>query len=585
MKEKNNIHRAIFSAVIFLSVAVAGILLPFSQAKAQEVGIRDSFPAIVNETMTVAPNGQQFGRQICPIRNYDATNPAAVMRNRAEFGLVKRMVYCVKMLVIPAGYTMLQNISIYLASAVAAACTLAVAFWGVLMAVGKNSAPMRDAFVVAIKIGAVSLFTFTLGSSTIWPDGLFPIIIAITDEFINIVTSYIGYSSTMPCARGFAVYDVWGRIDCALNALFGGIFNPAHLATGLVGFFVSAFISGTFGLFIALAGFFIIFFLMFAIIRATYITITAYIALALMAIISPVFITLLLFNSTRGYFEKWLKLTIGFMLQPMFLFAYLAMMLAAFDTVLYDGQYSVYRAIVPKNVIGSYPDSLTPYPNNPATNPTRDFFIGTWLIDQDIYREAEAASVGVSTNPRLEEHVKKHNVGILGTTGSLSLPDKDFEQQNASGMAVNVLDAFEQINVYKVFVPVDQISWLDLALAHLCPATDRFCTAGQMEDEIIARSCPSADAACLESKNEEIRAALDRARIDFLIQLFLSMLIAVITMYFFYIMLDLMPFIGSGIVGEKYSMPTLGGGNLGVPGNSIISKMKDGLGSLAGGGK
>jgi len=552
---------------------IAAGLLYVSPAHA--VGIYDPYPVIIHPQ----------NREICPIYAYNAADAAAKQANRAQYGLIKRIVVCVQGLVIPAAYIIMYQFSVnYIYSAVAAASTLAVALWGFLMVTGKNSASMRDAFTVALKIGCVSMFTYVMGKSTIWPDGLFPVMISIVDELAGIVTMYIGHSSSMKCAANFAPADVWGRIDCALNTLFGGIFNPAMLLAGLVGFFVSAFVSGTFGLFIALIGFAIIYFLVMAILRAAYITISAYVALALMAIISPIFITMVLFKTTYAYFEKWLKLTIGFMLQPLFLFAYLSMMLAAFDTVLYDGRYSIYRALISEAHLGTYPSNLKPYPmTNPATNPDGDFLIGRWLMDAGIYHETTGKAVGVGTNPRLQAHQDAQTTGLLGGTGVEQPSERAFQRKDVFGIGMNVLDNFKPINVYKVDIPLKRISWQDLAFARLC--TTPGCTANDMQQKLLDSICPAGDGTCLNNKYETIISSFENVRVNYLIQVMLALLIALLTMYIFYLMLDMLPFIGAGIAGEKYSMPALGTGGLSMPGNKLVDKMKSGMNKLAGAGK
>ncbi len=542
---------------------------------ASAVQINDPYPVIIHPQ----------NNEICPIEDYNASSIVAYQQNREKYGIMKRMVYCVQGLVIPATYKIMYRNSVdYFYGPIAAACTLAVALWGVLMVMGKNSAPVRDAFTVALKIGSVSLFTFILGQSTIWPYGLFPVIIDVVDYFSSVVTIYVGYSTTMRCAQNFALDDIWGRVDCALNTLLGGIFHANNLLAGLMGFFVSAFVSGTFGMFIALIGFYIIFLLIMAILRATYITITAYVALALMAIISPVFITMILFKSTYGYFEKWLKLTVGFILQPIFLFAYLAMMLAAYDTVIYDGRFSVYRALVGATYIGAYPSPLAQYPINSTINPDGDFLIGYWMLYSGVYRKVEAASMGVGTNPRLQAHVAARNIGLLGSTGAEELPEAAFNRKDSAGILFNVLDNFRPINVYKVDIPVKRVGWVDLALSHLCTTVG--CTPDTKRMELYTNICGGPNVSfCDDNEKRAYDNALYNIMLNYLIQLVLSLLLAMLTMYIFYLMIDLLPFIGSGISGgDKNSMPVLGANGLSMPGNKLIDKMKSGMGRLAGGG-
>lgn len=557
--------------LILIAAFVTGALCAFP-ARAD---VDTSFPVLVNPTVT-AYNGQIFGRQICPIENFNGADVAAVQANRLKYGLVKRVVLCVKGLVLPAVYQIMFAYSVnYFYGPVTAACTLAVMFWGIMMAMGKRSAPMRDAFIVALKVGAVSMFTFVLGKSDIFPDGVFPLMIGVVDDLARIVTSYIGYSSTVSCDASVAGDDLWGRLDCIINTLVGGIFNSQLLMAGLLGFFVSAIFSGTIGLFIALAGFAVIFFLLMSVLRAVYIVITAYIALALMALVSPIFITMLLFGATRGFFDKWLRATMGFMLQPLFVFAYLAMLLAVFDTVVYDGRYSIYRAIAPISATGLYPEPLRSY------GPTGDFSIGNYLFDQGVYQVAEGISTGVGTNPRLNDFVKSTNVGILGNIGTTSVPDSAFNQ-TSGGMGLSVIDSLASQNVFRIGIDFKKILWKQLAFAKTC--TEPGCTATYMENQLLFNYCPD-PTSCTEDQIARFRARSDNIVTTYMIQLITSLGIAMLSMYLFYQMLDLLPFIGSGIAGEKNSMPALGTGALSMPGTGIFKKLKDEYAALAGGGK
>lgn len=513
----------------------AGALWPFpAQA--------DTYPMLIHPQ----------NHEICPIQDYNAANYGDYMANRQQYGIIKRIVYCVQGLVIPAAYQIMYSFSVnYIYGPVAAACTLAVVLWGLLMISGKNSAPMRDGLTVAIKIGAVFMFTFVMGQSALFPAGLFPVIIAVTDNLAAVVSNYIGYSTTLGCAANLDPTDIWGKVDYAINSLIGGIFNPAMLIAGMAGFFISALISGTFGLFVALAGFVMIFVLIFAILRATYITITAYIAIALMCIISPIFITMILFRTTYAYFEKWLKLTIGFILQPLFLFAYLSMMLAAFDTVVYDGPFSVYRAVVGPE----FDRRGGTYPASPISNPCGDFLIGNWLWDNGVYQEADTMAMGVGTNPRLSPQIASTNTGLSGQTGSSNMPSSMFNQRTSAGMPQNVLNNFAAMNVFKVNMPAMAISWDQLTLNYY----DRV-------------------------RNDLSDEQMNALRLNYLIQLIISLLIAMMTLFIFYIMLDLLPFISAGIGGDKYSMPKLGANGLGMPGSGAMSKLQGSFGKLLGGG-
>ena len=53
----------------------------------------------------------------------------------------------------------------------------------------------------------------------------------------------------------------------------------------------------------------------------------------LLIYVSPLTITCALFERTKGIFENWWKQMLGFILQPMILFAYLGLMLTVFDNL------------------------------------------------------------------------------------------------------------------------------------------------------------------------------------------------------------------------------------------------------------
>lgn len=65
--------------------------------------------------------------------------------------------------------------------------------------------------------------------------------------------------------------------------------------------------------------------------RAIHITIMSIMGVILLIYVSPLTITCVLFERTKGIFENWWKQMLGFILQPMILFAYLGLLFTAFD--------------------------------------------------------------------------------------------------------------------------------------------------------------------------------------------------------------------------------------------------------------
>ncbi len=450
-------------------------------------------------------------------------------------GIVKRVVYCTKLYIIPAVNSMLtgkDGFLTYFQEAIAAACTLAVAIYGVTVVTGKSTAVLREGAMVAAKIGAVMIATTNFGGS-VYAGGGYQMMIDVTDELIEIVSTKIGFDDgpggSKPvelCAEKLKPNDVWGRIDCMLESLVGGIFDPSTLKSGLAGFVLTSLFSGLGGVFVALATAGVMGLLIYAVIRAMYITIMAYIALGVMAMVSPLFITLMLFKSTFGYFEKWVKLTLGFMIQPLFIFAYFSMLLYAYDAVIENGDHSVYRAItgIQKG---------TPLP--------KGFQIGNWLNDSGAYIKGHSLVSGVSIDPK--EQPALTNSKNLGAGGVMVV--SPLNTGNAKGKAFDtaINDYLQDLNAYTVDLEIGQIDW-----------------------DTLKATNPDAKS----TKN-------------YIIRLFLALMQAALTMYIFYLLLDMLPYIGSGIVGDSFSAPPLGAGALKGPAGDGAAKVKQLISSIGGG--
>ncbi len=468
------------------------------------------------------------GNEVCPDQ--------VLAGGKVISGFTVRIVTCVKETIIMAVSNFIVPFSEYMRNTILAAMLLAVSLWGTLLATGKNTAPIRDGFVLAIKLGAVTLFTTTFVD-------VFDMILVTMDYLLWAVTYFIGYSNfnqfCLPQSVDPALY-IWQNIDCALDVLTGGIFDPfsnhRSIYSGLIGFFVIALFSKTVGVFIGLMGFMLIAQFIMAILRAVYTFIVAYIAVAIMALVSPIFIPLILFSTTKGYFEKWLKLTIGFMLQPVFLFAYVAMLLIAFESIVYSGPVSLYRA-----VMGSVVDrpcyymtstGLRAHPPNPLGCYVT---IGTRLGAIGAYSETSAANLSVNVKA---DEATPAGLGSL-ETGVLGLAGENLAPNNAwLGDIYNYLGA----SVFKVDVPIKTLAWNMLAAGARPPFT------------------PPPPDPTAEIENYQLN-------------LVFSLLIAVITTYIFWLLLDYLPYIGSGISGDVLSMPTFAGKQFAPPGESIVREI------------
>jgi type IV secretion system protein VirB6 len=60
-------------------------------------------------------------------------------------------------------------------------------------------------------------------------------------------------------------------------------------------------------------------------------TVVCIIAIVILSVLAPLFVPMLLFNYTRGYFDAWVKLMISFVLQPMVVVTFLITMFSVYD--------------------------------------------------------------------------------------------------------------------------------------------------------------------------------------------------------------------------------------------------------------
>jgi len=125
---------------------------------------------------------------------------------------------------------------------------------------------------------------------------------------------------------------IWDTLDCKLARAIG--YGPEVSTANLAKMIFAGFLTGGVGIVFFLAGFALAFMLLSIIFRAVQITIMSLLAVILLVYISPLTITCSLFERTKGIFENWYKQLLGFILQPMILFAYLGIFISTIDAIL-----------------------------------------------------------------------------------------------------------------------------------------------------------------------------------------------------------------------------------------------------------
>ncbi len=267
-----------------------------------------------------------------------------------EYGsLFARVVICLENTVIQATQDFMNAFYPAVSQTVIWVMTLAIILFGVMMAVGAIERPARDAMFFLLKFGGVAYFMDdALNIYLQFVDILMGTLTAVADATI--------FGSNLRCPSlgggGATTLPMWQRADCIFDAMVGLSSDAVTsggsqegLSRGMMAFFYYNLQSGALGILIGLVGLYIAFNLVLALLRASYSYLLALMTLSLLFVIGALFVPLLLFRNTYSYFDRWMKSTLAMILQPLILFAYLNILLTAFDVMLYSGPNSLVNVI------------------------------------------------------------------------------------------------------------------------------------------------------------------------------------------------------------------------------------------------
>ena len=95
------------------------------------------------------------------------------------------------------------------------------------------------------------------------------------------------------------------------------------------------------GMILGIIGFIFIWGLIMLILKALFVYIAGYLGIALLILLAPLFIPLVMFKVTKQYFDKWVRLLVGFTLQPVIVLVFISFSIAAVDLAAFSGDYSV----------------------------------------------------------------------------------------------------------------------------------------------------------------------------------------------------------------------------------------------------
>ena len=144
---------------------------------------------------------------------------------------------------------------------------------------------------------------------------------------------------------------IWDMVDCRLAKYTGvGEIREAPSEPQLVLIAIASLWSSIWGIIIFLFAVVSIIFIVMVILRVANIYLMAMIGLIMLVYFSPLLIPSVLFNKTRYIFDSWLNQIISYTLQPVILFAFLAVFFAITDHVIYGDNSIFYQPGSPEVV-------------------------------------------------------------------------------------------------------------------------------------------------------------------------------------------------------------------------------------------
>jgi type IV secretion system protein VirB6 len=148
----------------------------------------------------------------------------------------------------------------------------------------------------------------------------------------------VGVIKSTSGAKGFLEMTVWDLIDCrVVNYLNMG--SCDYTFTGLIAIWsITALIlvSGI-GFILCIAMFIYSYMLLKIIFKFAHIFILSMFIITILVAVSPIMIVFVLFEFTKGIFDSWLKMLLGYIIYPGMHFAFIALMLATFDSIYFGG--------------------------------------------------------------------------------------------------------------------------------------------------------------------------------------------------------------------------------------------------------
>ncbi|MBU6141310.1 MAG: type IV secretion system protein [Proteobacteria bacterium] len=243
-----------------------------------------------------------------------------------------------------------QVISNTMSLVIKMAITLAIVFYGAnLLLLKANLGDKKSILVFILKIALVMYFCIGTAWQDVFFRGFYDASMSLANILFKVQTMQNPLQqdgcqfgtvvlkdgtqrvfSTYPDGKSYLA--IWDTIDCKMMRYLG--FGPQLTNANIASMVISTYFFGPIGIYFAVSVTIFGFFLVSLGIRALHIFISSAAAIILLIFISPMIIPCGMFERTKGIFNGWMGKLIAYCLQPMILFAYVAIFVTVMDQTL-----------------------------------------------------------------------------------------------------------------------------------------------------------------------------------------------------------------------------------------------------------
>lgn len=225
--------------------------------------------------------------------------------------------------------------------------TISIMFFGLKILIGSNMTELKksDIIMYIIKIGLVMYFATGDAWQTMFFDGVYNSSTVFSKMVFHIESTMpdskkdgcqfddatLGIANEYPSGKSYL--SIWDTLDCKI-ARYLGYGPPATSIANIASLIFAGLFTGPYGIYFVIGLMFFGFFFISMTIRALHIFLTSAMSIIIMIYISPIIIPTALFSKTADIFKSWLSNLISFCLQPIILFAYIAIFIVVFDSTM-----------------------------------------------------------------------------------------------------------------------------------------------------------------------------------------------------------------------------------------------------------